>query len=92
MEEDFEDGCDGETEYMKKGWDNNVINCSIDETRAVMIADEQFDYEWAALEAGIIIGGLEIPRENVEMSSCGKWLWLTFIDAETAMAFKMRWS
>lgn len=92
MEEDFGlDDYEEESAYEKKGWANNVVNCNIDEARTVMICDDPNDYEYAALEAGIIIGGLGIAKDAASMCSCGKWLWITFENPETAMAFKVRW-
>lgn len=90
MEEDFEDDC-GETDYIKSGWDNNVDNCNIDESRTVMIGDDTADYEYVALEAGIIIGEMGIRSNTITMSSCGTWLWIVFDSPEMAMAFKLRW-
>lgn len=92
MEEDFDDDCDGETSYIKSGWDNNVKNCNIDELRTVMICDDPMDYEYAALEAGTIIGELGIRANIDKMCSCGTWLWIEFDSPEAAMAFKLRWS
>lgn len=93
MDEDFGlEDYDGDTLYIKAGWDNNVDNCNIDESRTVMICDDPADYEYAALEAGIIIGEMGIQHDAVKMSSCGTWLWVVFDTPETAMAFKLRWA
>lgn len=91
MEEDF--GLDDNvTDYIKSGWANNVENCNIDESRTVMICDDPADYEYAALEAGIIIGEMGLRSNTKTMSSCGTWLWVVFDSPEMAVAFKLRWA
>ncbi len=81
-----------ETEYMKKGWAHNVINCNIDLERSVMISDDKYYPEYDALVAGIVLGNLLIEDDQYNFCKCGKWSWLEFKDKETAMAFKLRWS
>ena len=80
-----------ETDYMKKGWKNNVQNCNIDESRCVMISDDLFEAENKALEAGLLIGRMELEKQFIGMSSCGKWHWLEFENQESAVAFKIMW-
>lgn len=91
MEEDFEEDFEREDEYTLAGWSNNVDNCNIDESRTVMICEDRDSFEYAALEAGIVIGEIGIEKKTVEMCSCGTWLWITFDCPETAVAFKLRW-
>ena len=81
---------DEETEYMKKGWDNNVKNCSINVERAVIVSDDLFDHAWKIFEAGKIIGNLGFEEKST-MHHCGKWYWLEFNETEDAMAFKLKW-
>ena len=92
MEEDFEEDYDRQDAYTLAGWANNVVNCSIDESRTIMIGEDRDNFEYVALEAGIIIGEMGIGSKAVEMCSCGTWIWIEFDCAETAMAFKIRWS
>jgi len=87
MEEDFS----GDLPYIERGWDNNVKNCNIDESRAIMISEEPTEYEYDSFNAGVIIGDLGLSTKKVTMCSCGKWLWLTFDNEEDAVAFKLRW-
>ena len=81
-----------ETAYMKKGWNNNVQNCNIDEERSIMITDDIYDYEYTIMESGIIIGELGIDSDSFNLCSCGKWYWLEFTNKSDAMAFKLRWT
>ncbi len=83
---------DGETAYMKMGWDHNVWNCNIPTERSIMICDDRFQSDYLILEAGIILGDLGFSSSQAEMHSCGKWHWFEFVDKETAMAFKLKWS
>jgi len=84
-------GDDGETTYIKMGWDHNILNCNIDESRSIMISDDQFRYEYDVLRAGIIIGQLGINELVFNLCSCGKWHWLEFFDSVDAIAFKLKW-
>ena len=83
---------DGETAYMKMGWDNNVKNCDVPVERSVMISDDPYDSDYLILEAGITLGELGISSEQARMHHCGKWHWFEFDDKETAMAFKLKWT
>ena len=85
-EDDFE-----EPEYWQKGWDNNVENCNIDVLRSVMISDDLNNAEYNALQAGHLLGKLNIEVDDAEMHSCGKWHWLVFKDESMAVAFKLLW-
>ncbi len=80
---------DKETWYMEQGWDYNVKNCDIPVERSVMISENAYDAEWCALEAGIIIGSLNIS--GYDMHYCGKWHWIEFEKEEDAVAFKLKW-
>ena len=70
-------------------WDDNVKNCSIPIERSVMISDDKFNAEWCALEAGVILGTLDIDK--YKMQHCGVWHWLEFENEEDAVAFKLKW-
>lgn len=82
---------DDETEYMKKGWDNNVRNCNIDLERSIMVSDEKYSPEYDVIKAGVILGNLLIEQDQYTLCKCGKWSWLEFKDKEIAMAFKLLW-
>ena len=81
----------GETEYMRLGWDNNVWNCNIPIERSVMISDSLDENEYDILQAGIILGELGVAEGQHEMHSCGKWWWIEFTEEEIALAFKLKW-
>lgn len=81
----------GETEYMRLGWDNNVWNCNIPIERSVMISDSLDENEYDILQAGIILGELGVAESQREVRSCGKWWWIEFTEEEIALAFKLKW-
>ena len=70
-------------------WDYNVKNCNVPVERSVMISELIFDAEWVALEAGVILGKLDI--KEYDLHHCGKWYWIEFKNEEDAVAFKLKW-
>ena len=80
-----------ETEYMKRGWENNVKNCKIPTERSVMIDDSVHTDSFRCLHAGTILGKLGLDESKFNILACGKWHWLEFTTQEDAMAFKLLW-
>lgn len=75
--------------YEQQTWDYNIKNCNIPIERSIMISEDKFNAGGHALEAGTILGNLNITE--YEMHHCGKWYWLEFEKEEDAMAFKLKW-
>lgn len=87
--DDGDDDLDGDL-ILEGDWDYNVKNCSVPVERSVMISCDSFNNtEWIALEAGVILGKLNITEYNLHR--CGKWRWLEFVKEEDAVAFKLMW-
>ena len=72
-------------------WADNVKNCHIDESRAVMISDEPFNADFIAFEAGIKVSRLGIKDKTFMLKHCGKWHWIDFDNESDAIAFKLVW-
>lgn len=72
-------------------WADNVKNCRIDETRAVMVSDDSSDVEFCTFEAGLIISRLGIDDKTVSLHQCGRWHWISFEQESDAIAFKIVW-
>lgn len=82
---------EGETDYMQKGWNNNVRNCNIPIDRSIMVSDNQYEYEWDLIAAGVLIGKLGLNENKYCFHACGKWWWIQFDNIEDAIAFKLLW-
>lgn len=77
--------------HMDNTWENNVKNCKIDLSRAILLSDSMYHATFKTFEAGQIIEEIGFNKETTKLCNCGRWYWLEFASTEEAMMFKLRW-